>query len=61
MSAAGEFRFQKNIHAFVSDFDARRPSAHYQNIGVVVLAAQTRAERVVHQCRANMRKTVGKI
>lgn len=60
MATAVEFRVQEHFDAFFRHRFADHPSAHRQNIRVIMLAAQPRAARdIMRKCATDIRITVG--
>ncbi len=59
MTTAIEFRAQEHFDAFFRHRFADHPTAHRQNIRVIVLAAQPRACGIMRQRATDMRVAVG--
>lgn len=60
MAAALECRAQELFDAFFRHRLADHPSAHRQDIRVIVLAAQPRARDIMDERATNMRMAVGR-
>jgi hypothetical protein len=59
MVAAVEFRAQEHFDAFFRYRFADHPSAHRQNIRIIMLAAQPRARGIMRKRATDMRMAVG--
>ena len=59
MATAVEFRAQEHFDAFFRHRFADHPSAHRQNIRVIMLAAQPRARDIMRKRATDMRMAVG--
>jgi hypothetical protein len=59
MATAFEFRVQEHFDAFFRHCFADHPSAHRQNIRVIMLAAQPRARDIMRKRATDMRMAVG--